>query len=193
VIKAPMHKSRLLEFLILQLRALLLGEAEPCDRKPKSVAFVVPLYVTKEGQLAAFTLPSDLTVTIPLVYKNAAGEIVAAIPGGSVAISDTAIASATMVDDGHVLIVPNAEGATLVTYTNGALTATLDFTVTAAAGGGGTPDTVPTSVDFDTANAVTAAKAGSTPAPTPNPSPEPVPAPAPVEPGPAPTPPTAAG
>jgi hypothetical protein len=80
--------------------------------------------------MAELSLVVGASATCALVFKDAAGSTVPAVLGGAVSVSDSAIGSAVLAsDDASVSIAAAALGTLTVTYTNGALSASLSVTV----------------------------------------------------------------
>jgi hypothetical protein len=70
----------------------------------------------------SFSLATGATAVFDLVFKDAAGNLVAPVAGGSVTIDATATASLSE-DGASVTVTGVSEGVATLTYTNGALTA----------------------------------------------------------------------
>lgn len=84
----------------------------------------------KGPSMSVLTLPANLTATIPLLFTNQVGLPIAAPAGGSASIDNTAIATAALSADGSsITVTPIADGTANLTYTNGALSATLAISV----------------------------------------------------------------
>lgn len=100
---------------------------------------------------SSITLPDDQKVVVPLKFRDAVGDVHAPTSGGSVSSSDDNIATAILAaDDASVEVTSVADGTATITYTNGAVSDTLEVTVAIP---------TPTAVAFDTADAVFAPRA----------------------------------
>jgi hypothetical protein len=84
----------------------------------------------KGPRMSVLTLPTNLTATIPLLFTNQVGLPIAAPAGGSVSVDNTAVATAALTADGSsITATPVADGTANLSYTNGALSATLAINV----------------------------------------------------------------
>lgn len=125
------------------------------NKKPTkviSVKFSIPIYSAKGGieMPGSLTLPDDMEVTVPLIFRDAVGVVHAPPGGGSVAVDDTNVCTASVSDDDtSVVIVSVADGTATVTYTNDNAGNPVSDTVTVTVA-----MPTPTSVDFDEASAV---------------------------------------
>jgi len=98
-------------------------------------------------------MSQDLSISVgdvshvPLAFAKK-GLPLAAMPGGAVASSDDAVATVTLADNGSFATVTAVSvGSTNISYTNGALGASLTVHVS---------EPVPDAVDFDTPSATAA-------------------------------------
>lgn len=106
------------------------------DRKPASVFFAVPHFVTSAGDYVpmAIKIPNDAIAAVPLVFKDQAGHNLAGhTTNVSAEVQDTSLATAEITSDGQwVQITPlKTTGASTVTYrdTDDNITNTLDFSI----------------------------------------------------------------
>lgn len=122
------------------------------------------VFIDENGEtMTDYSLPQDNTASIPLVYKDAGGVVIALPVGVSVASSDTSIVNVEVENDGvSVKITPVGVGTATVTAAVGPISGTLNVTVTAVV----TPPSELASIDFDVANAtLTPITAAPAPAP----------------------------
>lgn len=122
------------------------------DRKPASVFFAVPHFVTSAGDYVpmAIKIPNDAIAAVPLVFKDQAGHNLAGhTTNVSAEVQDTSLATAEITSDGQwVQITPlKTTGASTITYrdTDDNITNTLDFSIVH-------PD--PSGVEFNEAGTV---------------------------------------
>jgi len=121
------------------------------NRTPVRVEFGLPTYLTLDGECLemATEIPIDSVAVIPLIFYNAADEVVPGFAGGTVEVSTE---DAEVITNDHtVTITPlGAEGAEFdVTYTNGELTTTESFILVAGAVEPPAEDQTPVRVAMD--------------------------------------------
>lgn len=124
------------------------------------------VFVDENGDtMTDYSLKKGSTATIPLLFKDANGVVLAIPTGVSVSSSDTNIAVANLsADSGSVQVIGSAAGSATLTAAVGAITGTLNVTVT--------EDTGPqpgdlASIEWDVDHATV--DTGATPAPAPAP------------------------